>query len=233
VRFAFAPVYLLESKRSCLYDKRSMDAAFSQTRMDSPAASQFRGKHVHFIGVGGTGMSGLARMLIDAGAIVSGSEPRPGPQTFELIRRGAKISRDQIGELLSDKIDLVVRTAAVPDNNGEMIAASALRLKIVKYAQMLGMVMGERFGVAVAGTHGKSTTSAMIAFALRESRLLQGHRRDRRQLPRLRRARAGRRGDHRQWQRSSRHAGAERTIYAGGVGGDGPGIYLVHARFGD
>ncbi|MGD0463580.1 MAG: UDP-N-acetylmuramate--L-alanine ligase [Tepidisphaeraceae bacterium] len=145
-----------------------MDAAFSQTRMDSPAASQFRGKRVHFIGVGGSGMSGLARMLIDAGAIVSGSEPRPAAQTFELIRRGAKISRDQMGELLSDKIDLVVRTAAVPDNNCEMIAAGALRLKIVKYAQMLGMVMGERFGVAVAGTHGKSTTSAMIAFALRE-----------------------------------------------------------------
>jgi UDP-N-acetylmuramate--alanine ligase len=145
-----------------------MEAAISQTRMDSPGASQFRGKRVHFIGVGGSGMSGLARMLIDAGAIVSGSEPRPGLQTFELIRRGAKISRDQIGELLSNEIDLVVRTAAVPDNNREMIAANALRLKIVKYAQMLGMVMGERFGVAVAGTHGKSTTSAMIAFALRE-----------------------------------------------------------------
>jgi len=145
-----------------------MDATFSKTRMDSSAASQFRGKRVHFIGVGGSGMSGLARMLIDAGAIVSGSEPRPGAQTFELIRRGAKISRDQIGELLSDKIDLVVRTAAVPDNNREMIAAGALRLKIVKYAQMLGMVMSERFGVAVAGTHGKSTTSAMIAFAMRE-----------------------------------------------------------------
>ncbi len=55
-----------------------MDATFSKTRMDSTAASQFRGKRVHFIGVGGSGMSGLARMLIDAGAIVSGSEPRPG-----------------------------------------------------------------------------------------------------------------------------------------------------------
>jgi UDP-N-acetylmuramate--alanine ligase len=145
-----------------------MDAAFSQTRTDSQAASQFRGKRVHFIGVGGSGMCGLAHMLIDAGAIVSGSEPRPGPQTFELIRRGAKISRDQIGELLNSEIDLVVRSAAVPDNNREMIAASAKSLKIVKYAQMLGMVMSERFGVAVAGTHGKSTTSAMIAFALRE-----------------------------------------------------------------
>jgi len=143
-----------------------MDAASTVARADSPAASQFRGKKVHFIGVGGSGMSGLARMLLDAGAIVSGSEPRPGPQTFELIRRGAKISRDQIGEFLSRSVDLVVRSAAVPDANREMLAAKALGLKTVKYAQMLGMVMSERFGVAVAGTHGKSTTSAMIGFAL-------------------------------------------------------------------
>ena len=143
-----------------------MDAVFTHKRTDSPAASQFRGKRVHFIGVGGSGMSGLAGMLLDAGAIVSGSEPKPGPHTFELLRKGAKISRDQLGELLDSKIDLVVRTAAVPDKNREMVAASTLGLKTVKYAQMLGMVMGERFGVAVAGTHGKSTTSAMISFAL-------------------------------------------------------------------
>jgi UDP-N-acetylmuramate--alanine ligase len=145
-----------------------MDAVSTEKRTDSPAASQFRGKRVHFIGVGGSGMSGLAGMLLDAGAIVSGSEPRPGPVTIELLRKGAKISRDQSGELLDEKIDLVVRTAAVPDKNREMIAASTLQLKTVKYAQMLGMVMGERFGVAVAGTHGKSTTSAMISFALAE-----------------------------------------------------------------
>jgi UDP-N-acetylmuramate--alanine ligase len=154
-----------------------MDAHFTEARKDSlgdssadphraPSASQFSGKKVHFIGVGGSGMSGLARMLLDSGAIVTGSEPRPGPQTFELVRRGAKISRDQIGELLNRDVDLVVRTAAVPDNNREMLAANTLGLKTVKYAQMLGMVMGERFGVAVAGTHGKSTTSAMISFAL-------------------------------------------------------------------
>jgi UDP-N-acetylmuramate--alanine ligase len=130
------------------------------------STSRFCGKKVHFIGVGGSGMSGLARMLLDCGAIVTGSEPKPGPQTFELVRRGAKISRDQFGELLSRDVDLVVRSAAVPDNNREMIAANSFGLKSVKYAQMLGMVMGERFGVAVAGTHGKSTTSAMIGYAL-------------------------------------------------------------------
>lgn len=111
-------------------------------------------------------MSGLAGMLLDAGAIVSGSEPTPGPQCFDLVRRGAKISRDQIGEQLNREVDLVVRSAAVADSNQEMVAAHALKLPTIKYAQMLGKVMQERFGVAVAGTHGKSTTTAMISFAL-------------------------------------------------------------------
>jgi UDP-N-acetylmuramate--alanine ligase len=121
---------------------------------------------VHFIGIGGSGMSGLARMLLDNGAIVSGSEPNPNAQTFDLTKRGAKISRDQVGELLSKEIDLVVRTAAVPDGNREFIAAKALGIPSIKYAEMLGQVMGERFGVAVAGTHGKSTTTAMISYGL-------------------------------------------------------------------
>ncbi len=111
-------------------------------------------------------MSGLARMLLDDGALVSGSEPNPNNQTFELTKRGARISRDQVGELLSKEIDLVVRTAAVVDSNREFIASRALGIPSMKYAQMLGQVMAERFGVAVAGTHGKSTTTAMISYGL-------------------------------------------------------------------
>jgi UDP-N-acetylmuramate--alanine ligase len=139
----------------------------TSTRTDSPAtSSRFYGKRVHFIGIGGCGMSGLARMLLDAGAIVSGSEPKPNSQTFDLAKRGVRLSRDQMGELLSRVIDLVVRTAAVKDDNRELLAAKALGIRSIKYAQLLGEVMQERFGVAVAGTHGKSTTTAMIAYAL-------------------------------------------------------------------
>src|ERR1700733_13026756 len=83
--------------------------------------SAFAGRHVHFIGIGGSGMSGLAGMLLDRGAVVSGSEPKPNQQTFELMRRGVRISRTQSGELLSRDLDLVVRTAAVPENNGEYL----------------------------------------------------------------------------------------------------------------
>lgn len=148
-----------------------METATFQSRKESQAAvapseSRFAGQRVHFIGIGGCGMSGLARMLLDSGAVVSGSELKPNAQTLELAGRGVKISRDQIGELLGREIDLVVRTAAVKDNNPEYQAAGRYGLKTIKYAELLGQVMQERLGVAVAGTHGKSTTTAMIAHAL-------------------------------------------------------------------
>ncbi len=143
-----------------------MESVLQDVRMDSRCVSRFAGKRVHFIGIGGCGMSGLARMLLDGGAIVSGSEPKPNPQTFDLSKHGAQISRDQMGELLTRETDLVVRTAAIPDSNREFLAAKAFGIKSIKYAELLGQVMAERFGIAVAGTHGKSTTTAMIAYTL-------------------------------------------------------------------
>ena len=143
-----------------------MTLASEPLHMESRPTSRFAGKRVHFVGIGGCGMSGLARMLLDDGATVSGSEPRLNPQTFALVNAGAKVSRDQAGELLSAETDLVVRTAAVPDANREWAAARLLGIPGMKYAELLGQVMSERFGIAVAGTHGKSTTTAMIAYAL-------------------------------------------------------------------
>jgi UDP-N-acetylmuramate--alanine ligase len=151
---------------------RTVESVVSPLRMESQRPSpngrpsRFAGKRVHLIGIGGCGMSGLARILMDAGAIVSGSEPKPNTQTFELTKRGARISRTQGGELLSRDVDLIVRTAAVKDDNPEYVASRALGIRGIKYAQMLGEVMAERFGIAVAGTHGKSTTTAMTAWAL-------------------------------------------------------------------
>lgn len=159
----------------------AMENALSETRTEAPgggavapgvggapraSASRFAGRRVHFIGIGGSGMSGLARMLVDSGAIVTGSEPKPNAQTIELGKRGVQVSRGQMGELLSREVDLVVRTAAVKDSNPEFQAAGRYGIRTIKYAEMLGQVMQERLGVAVAGTHGKSTTTAMTAYAL-------------------------------------------------------------------
>ncbi|HEX2973726.1 MAG TPA: Mur ligase domain-containing protein, partial [Tepidisphaeraceae bacterium] len=130
-----------------------------QMRMESRPVSRFTGQHIHFIGIGGCGMSGLARVLLDAGAIVTGSDPKLNPQIADLIHRGATITRDQNGAMLSPTTDLVVRTAAIPDSNPEFQQARSLGLKQTKYAQLLGQVMQERLGIAVSGTHGKSTTT--------------------------------------------------------------------------
>ena len=134
----------------------------------STRESRYTGQRVHFIGIGGCGMSGLARILVDAGAVVTGSDPKSSLVTRELARVGVKISRDQLGQFISDETDLVVRTAAVKDDNPEFAFARAKGLPHLKYAQLLGEIMQERLGVAIAGTHGKSTTTGMVAYAMTE-----------------------------------------------------------------
>ena len=128
--------------------------------------SRFCNRRIHFIGIGGCGMSGLARMLMDAGAIVSGSDIKLNSQMSELEGRGATISIEQNGTMLRPDLDLVVRTAAVHEGNAEYQAACGMGLRQMKYAHLLGEVMAERLGVAVSGTHGKTTTTSMISYAL-------------------------------------------------------------------
>jgi UDP-N-acetylmuramate--alanine ligase len=137
----------------------------------APTGLTLRGLRVHFIGIGGCGMSGLARIVLDSGAIVTGTDSKPNEQTLDLASRGVRITYDQKGELLDAGVGLVVRTAAVKDDNPEYRRAAELGLPRIKYAEMLGRVMAGRFGVAVAGTHGKTTTTGMLAFALSECQL--------------------------------------------------------------
>ena len=139
----------------------------SAMAMDRPSSrSRFTGKRVHFVGIGGVGMSGLASILLDAGAAISGSDPCETDITRRLEDRGALVSDEQDGSLLTADVDLVVRTAAVREDNEELAVARDYGLTTIYYAELLGQVMAERVGIAVAGTHGKSTTTAMLAYAL-------------------------------------------------------------------
>ena len=134
--------------------------------MSGALQSKFAGRRVHFVGIGGVGMSGLARVLLDAGAAVTGTDPAATDQTAALSAAGVEVRRAQDGALVTPGVDLLVHTAAVHEDNADVRAARRLGLRVAVYAEILGEVMAERLGVAVAGTHGKSTTSALLAHAL-------------------------------------------------------------------
>lgn len=147
--------------------RAEMPAVSEPVRRTVPGGkSRFAGQKIHFVGIGGCGMAGLAKVLLDAGAIISGSDPAQTPRTLELAKSGATVSARQDGNLLDEKVDLVVRTAAVPSGNPEVVEARRLGIDVCKYAELLGQVMAERLGVAIAGTHGKTTTTSMLAHAL-------------------------------------------------------------------
>ena len=120
-------------------------------------------QHVHFIGIGGISMSGLAEILLDAGFTVSGSDMHPSPLTDRLADKGAVIQIGQRPENIMPGIDVVVYTAAIHPDNPEFRAAREASLPMLSRAELLGQLMQNyRFAVAVAGTHGKTTTTSMV-----------------------------------------------------------------------
>jgi len=125
--------------------------------------------HWHFIGIGGAGMNVLAHALLDRGDRVSGSDVSDSVALDALRTRGAAVRVGQTADNPDLALaDQVVLTGAVPEDNPELAAARAAGKPVVKRAVVLGQLMDERTGVAVAGTHGKTTTTAMIAWILRE-----------------------------------------------------------------
>jgi UDP-N-acetylmuramate--alanine ligase len=120
------------------------------------------GAHIHIIGIGGIGTSALARVLALWGYRVTGSDAAPSPITAALEREGIGFT---VGHHASavDGASLVVYSAAVRDENAELAAARAAGIPTLKRAALLGLIANARRGLAVAGTHGKSTTSAMLA----------------------------------------------------------------------
>jgi UDP-N-acetylmuramate--alanine ligase len=120
---------------------------------------------IHLIGIGGTGLSAIARVLLEMGYTVSGSDRDESPFTRDLQSAGATISIGHRPENVRGA-DLVVRSSAVPDDNPEVTAARALRIPVQKRADFLGSLMDGKIGIAIAGTHGKTTTTSMIAWML-------------------------------------------------------------------
>lgn len=128
---------------------------------------EFANKTIHFIGIGGAGVSGLARVALEAGASVSGSDLKASPITQALEEQGARVSIGQRAENLPRHVDFVVATAAVRAGNPELDEARQRGLCVMKYAQALGELTRGRVNICVAGTHGKTSTTSMLAQILR------------------------------------------------------------------
>ncbi|MEA3489130.1 MAG: UDP-N-acetylmuramate--L-alanine ligase [Candidatus Omnitrophota bacterium] len=121
-------------------------------------------KKIHFIGIGGIGMSGLADIALSEGNIVTGSDLRPNDLTGKLSGRGAVIFKGHSADNFPRETDLVVRSTCIKDDNPEIIRAKELRVPVISRGERLRRTMGKYgFSLAVTGTHGKTTTSALIA----------------------------------------------------------------------
>ncbi|HEK2852340.1 TPA: UDP-N-acetylmuramate--L-alanine ligase [Proteus mirabilis] len=119
-------------------------------------------RHIHFVGIGGAGMGGIAEVLANEGYVISGSDLAPNVVTQQLVALGATIYFNHRPENIRDASVVVVSTAISADNP-EIIAAREARIPVIRRAEMLAELMRYRHGVAIAGTHGKTTTTAMIS----------------------------------------------------------------------
>lgn len=137
----------------------------------APDRFEVAGRHIYMIGIGGCGMAGLARMLLGRGAVVSGSDLSPGDTTRALQGAGIVVSFDQSRPWLPDACNLVVASAAIKPDHPQMLEATRRGIPTLMYAEALGKCMLGRTGIAIAGTHGKSTTTAMLGVALTDAGL--------------------------------------------------------------
>ena len=134
--------------------------------MTSPQVTDPVVRHVHIVGIGGKGMSAIGAALLDMGKSVSGSDLQRSPQAERLGRRGARITIGHCADYIADA-DMVIHSSAIPPVNPELAAARAVGAPIGTRAEAVAALFNGRRGIAVAGTHGKTTTSALTATVLR------------------------------------------------------------------
>ena len=125
-------------------------------------------KKIHFVGIGGIGMSGIAEILLDQGFRVSGSDKMLSEITERLETLGAKIFEGHNPENIASDIDALVYSSAVVLDNPEVLEAQRRKIPIIRRAEMLAEVMRLKYGIGIAGTHGKTTTTSMISLVLME-----------------------------------------------------------------
>ncbi|MBU4152529.1 MAG: UDP-N-acetylmuramate--L-alanine ligase, partial [Proteobacteria bacterium] len=130
-----------------------------------------KNKHIHFVGIGGIGMSGIAELLLNLGYTVSGSDLRESDITRRLAELGGAIYIGHQAEWIKGA-DVVVTSTAVKSDNPEVMAAAQAQVPIIRRAEMLAELMRlKRFGIAVAGSHGKTTTTSMVGWVLAQAGL--------------------------------------------------------------
>lgn len=130
----------------------------------------FKPQHIHFVGIGGIGMSGIAEVLLNLGYTITGSDLRGTPITERLERLGARVYRGHAARYV-DGAKVVVVSSAVDASNPEYQEARALGIPVIPRGELLAELMRLKFGVAVAGSHGKTTTTSMIATVLSQAEL--------------------------------------------------------------
>ncbi len=126
------------------------------------------GQHVHFVGIGGYGLSAIARILLERGCHVTGSDRAQNALAAALARDGAAIYEGHDAACV-DGAEVVIMSSAVPADHVEVLAARSQGIPVYKRSQIIAAVMAGQLGIAVAGTHGKTTTSSMITHVLREA----------------------------------------------------------------
>ncbi|MFG0248065.1 MAG: UDP-N-acetylmuramate--L-alanine ligase [Phycisphaeraceae bacterium JB051] len=134
-------------------------------------AMELAGQHLHFVGIGGCGMSGLARIVRGRGAHCTGSDMTDTDVTQALIADGIPVVLQQTAESVPADCDMLVISAAIKADHPEVREANRRNLPVIKYAQLLGRLMIGHAGIAIAGTHGKSTTTSMLCHLLIQSEL--------------------------------------------------------------